>query len=106
MATISLTEATFKAEVLEATLPVVVDFTAEWCPPCHAIAPSLEAISEELAGRVKIGKLDVDVHPEISIRYGVRSMPTLMVFRNGEPVAMQVGAAPKGRLSDWIKGAI
>ena len=106
MATVSLTEATFEAEVLKAVVPVVVDFTAEWCPPCHAIAPSLEAISDELAGRVKIGKLDVDVHPEISIRYGVRSMPTLMVFKNGEPVAMQVGAAPKGRLSDWIKAAI
>ena len=106
MATVPVTEASFDAEVLGASLPVVVDFTAAWCPPCHAIDPSLEAISEELAGRVKIAKLDVDRDPEISARYGVRSMPTLMVFKNGEPTAMQVGAAPKNRLSDWIKGAI
>ena len=106
MATIPLTDASFQAEVLGSSLPVIVDFTAEWCPPCHAIAPSLEAISEELAGRVKIATLDVDLHPQVSIRYGIRSMPTLMVFKNGEPIAMQVGAAPKGRLSDWIKGAI
>jgi len=105
MATVPVTAASFDAEVLGANLPVVVDFTAEWCPPCHAIAPFLEAISDELAGRVKIAKLDVDLHPGISARYGVRSMPTLMVFKNGEPVAMQVGAAPKGRLSDWIKSA-
>ena len=106
MATVSVTEASFDAEVLGAALPVVVDFTAAWCGPCHAIAPSLEAISEELAGKVKIVKLDVDVDPAISRRYGVRSMPTLIVFRNGEPTAMQVGAWPKNRLSDWIKGAI
>ncbi len=106
MATVSLaSEDAFDAEVLQASLPVVVDFTAEWCAPCHAIAPFLEAISEEMAGRVKIARLDVDLHPGISARYGVRSMPTLMVFRNGEPVAMQVGAAPKSRLSDWIKAA-
>ncbi len=106
MATLSVTEASFDAEVLGASLPVVVDFTAAWCGPCHAIAPSLEAISEELAGKVKIVQLDVDVDPGISARYGVRSMPTLMVFKNGEPTAMQVGAAPKSRLSDWIKAAI
>jgi thioredoxin 1 len=106
MATVAVTEASFDAEVLGASLPVVVDFTAAWCGPCHAIAPSLEAISDELAGKVKIVKLDVDVDPAISARYGVRSMPTLMVFKNGEPTAMQVGAVPKSRLSDWIKSAI
>jgi thioredoxin 1 len=106
MATLPVTTASFDSKVLGAALPVVVDFTAEWCPPCHAIAPSLEAISDELAGRVKIVKLDVDVDPSISARYGVRSMPTLMMFKNGEPTAMQVGAAPKGRLSDWIVSAI
>ena len=106
MATVAVTEASFEAEVLGALVPVVVDFTAAWCPPCHAIVPSLEAISEELAGRVKIVKLDVDADPAISMRYGVRSMPTLIVFKNGEPTAMQVGAAPKSRLSDWIRQAI
>jgi thioredoxin 1 len=106
MATISVTEASFDEDVLAAPIPVVVDFTAEWCPPCHAIAPSLEQISDELAGKVKIAKLDVDSDPAISARYGIRNMPTLIVFRNGEPIAMQVGAAPKNRLADWIKSAI
>ena len=106
MATLPVTAASFDSEVLGAALPVVVDFTAEWCPPCHAIAPSLEALSDELAGRVKIVRLDVDIDPSISARYGVRSMPTLMMFKNGEPTAMQVGVAPKGRLSDWIVSAI
>ncbi|HEY5081350.1 MAG TPA: thioredoxin [Bauldia sp.] len=106
MAILPVTAASFDSQVLGAALPVVVDFTAEWCPPCHAIAPSLEALSDELAGRVKIVRLDVDIDPSISARYGVRSMPTLMMFKNGEPTAIQVGAAPKGRLSDWIVSAI
>ena len=106
MATVEVSAASFDAEVLGSSLPVVVDFTAEWCPPCHAIAPYLEAISDELAGQVKIARLDVDRDPVISIRYGVRSMPTLIVFKGGEPTAMQVGAAPKGRLAQWIKSAI
>jgi thioredoxin 1 len=106
MATSHVTEASFDSEVLGEALPVVVDFTAEWCPPCKAIAPSLDQIADELAGRVKIVKLDVDADPAISARYGVRSMPTLMVFKNGEPTAMQIGAQPKNRLADWIKAAI
>lgn len=106
MATAAVTEASFEADVLKAAGPVVVDFTAEWCGPCHAIAPSLEALSEELAGRVTIATLDVDMNPGVATRYGVRSMPTLIVFKNGEPTAIQVGAAPKSRLGDWIKGSI
>ena len=106
MAMAALTEASFDAEVLDASTPVVVDFTAEWCAPCHAIAPSLDAISDELAGQVKIARLDVDLHPAIATRYGVRSMPTLIMFRNGEPTAIQVGATSKSRLSDWIRSAI
>jgi thioredoxin 1 len=106
MATATVTEASFDAEVLSAAGPVVVDFTAEWCAPCHAIMPSLDAIGEELAGRVKITRLDVDLNPAIATRYGVRSMPTLMVFKNGEPTAMQVGAAPRSRLAEWIRNAI
>ena len=94
MAILPVTAASFDSQVLGAALPVVVDFNAEWCPPCHAIAPSLEALSDELAGRVKIVRLDVDIDPSISARYGVRSMPTLMMFKNGEPTAIQVGAAP------------
>jgi thioredoxin 1 len=106
MATVPVTEASFDQDVLGASIPVVVDFTAEWCPPCHAIAPYLEQISDELAGQVKIAKLDVDNDPGISTRYGVRNMPTLIVFKNGEPVAMTVGAQPKTRLASWIKSAI
>jgi thioredoxin 1 len=106
MAAFHVTDTSFDAEVLAADLPVVVDFTAAWCPPCHAIAPFLEEISDELAGRAKIAKIDVDENPDITGRYGVRSMPTLIVFKNGEPTAMQIGALPKNRLSDWIKRAI
>jgi thioredoxin 1 len=105
MTTIAVTDASFDSDVLSSDLPVVVDFTAVWCPPCHAIAPFLEEIAGELAGQVKIAKLDVDQNPEITVRYGVRSMPTLIVFKNGEPTAMQIGAMPKGRLSAWIKQA-
>ena len=105
MTTIAVTDASFDSEVLSSALPVVVDFTATWCPPCHAIEPFLEEIAGELAGRVKIAKLDVDQNPAITVRYGVRSMPTLIVFKQGEPTAMQIGAMPKGRLSDWIKRA-
>jgi thioredoxin 1 len=106
MATLTVTDASFDHEVLDAGLPVLVDFTAVWCPPCRAIAPSLEELSEELAGRVKIAKLDVDENPRVTIRYGVRSMPTLIVFKNGEPTAMQIGALPKGRLAEWISRAV
>jgi thioredoxin 1 len=106
MATIHVTDDSFDSDVLAADVPVVVDFTAVWCPPCRAIAPSLEEISEEMAGSIKIAKLDVDDNPDVTTRYGVRSMPTLIVFKGGEPVAMQVGAAPKQRLADWIKRAV
>jgi thioredoxin 1 len=106
MTTVAVTDASFDSEVLSSDLPVVVDFTAGWCPPCRTIAPFLEEIAAELAGRVKIAKLDVDQNPDVTVRYGVRSMPTLIVFKQGEPTAMQIGAVPKNRLSDWIKQAI
>lgn len=106
MATENVTDATFDSDVLGATDPVVVDFWAEWCGPCRMISPALEEIASELGGKVKIAKLNVDENPETTVKYGVRSIPTLILFKNGEPAAMQVGAAPKGRLADWIKGAI
>jgi thioredoxin 1 len=106
MATEKVTDATFDSDVLDAPDPVVVDFWAEWCGPCRMISPALEEIASELGGKVKIAKLNIDENPQTTVKYGVRSIPTLILFKNGEATSMQVGAAPKGRLADWIKGAI
>jgi thioredoxin 1 len=103
---VAVTDQSFQNDVLGSSEPVVVDFWAEWCGPCRFIAPALEEIATEMQGKVKIAKLNVDENPDTMMKYGVRSIPTLIVFKNGEPTAMQVGAVPKNRLSDWIKGAI
>ena len=101
-----VTDADFDTEVLGSSEPVVVDFWAEWCGPCRMISPALEEIATEMEGKVKIAKLNVDENPDITIRYGVRSIPTLIMFKNGEPTSMQVGAAPKGRLQEWIEAGV
>jgi len=106
MATTQVTDASFEAEVLNSDAPVVVDFWAEWCGPCKMIAPALEEISEEMNGQVKITKLNIDENQDMAMKYGVRSIPMLILFKDGEPMAQQVGAAPKGKLSDWIKSAL
>ena len=106
MATVTTDKNTFQAEVLQASEPVVVDFWAEWCGPCKMIAPALEEISTELGGKVKIAKLNIDDNPELAAQYGVRSIPTLMIFKDGEVADMKVGAAPKTALSAWIGGAV
>ncbi|BCH21360.1 thioredoxin [Mesorhizobium sp. L-8-10] len=106
MATVKTDKNSFQADVLDAKEPVVVDFWAEWCGPCKMIAPALEEISTELDGKVKVAKLNIDENPELAAQYGVRSIPTLMIFKGGEVADMKVGAAPKTALSHWINGAV
>jgi thioredoxin 1 len=96
----------FESEVLKASGPVVVDFWAEWCGPCRSIAPALEEIAGSLNGKVKIVKLNVDENPQTASKYGVMSIPTLMIFKNGEMASRQVGAAPKQKLEQWITGSV
>ena len=106
MSTSKVTDATFEADVLKSTEPVVVDFWAEWCGPCKMIGPSLEEISTEMAGKVKITKLNVDENPGVAGQLGIRSIPTLMIFKDGKLAAQKVGAAAKGELIKWINSAI
>ena len=100
-----VSDATFDAEVLKAQEPVVVDFWAEWCGPCRMIAPALEEIAGTMAGRIKVVKLNVDENPATAAKYGIMSIPTLMLFKNGELASRQVGAAPKQKLEQWITSA-
>ncbi|MET3792131.1 thioredoxin [Aquamicrobium terrae] len=106
MATVKVDKDNFQADVLDAKEPVVVDFWAEWCGPCKMIGPSLEEISNELGGKVKIAKLNIDENPELAAQFGVRSIPTLMIFKDGQVADTKVGAAPKTALSHWINGAV
>jgi thioredoxin len=100
-----VSDADFEAQVLKATGPVVVDFWAEWCGPCKMIAPALEEIAGSLGDKVKIFKLNVDESPATAQKYGIMSIPTLMMFKNGELASRQVGAAPKQKLEQWITSA-
>jgi thioredoxin 1 len=101
-----VSDATFEAEVLKSAEPVVVDFWAEWCGPCRMIAPALEEIASAMNGKVKIVKLNVDENPEVAGKYGIMSIPTLMLFKNGELASRQVGAAPKQKLEQWITTSV
>ncbi|WP_327068458.1 MULTISPECIES: thioredoxin [unclassified Kitasatospora] len=95
---LEVTDASFAAQVLESELPVLVDFTADWCPPCRMIAPVLDAVAVEEAHRIKVVTLNVDLNPRTQSAYGVLSMPTLIVFKGGEPVKSMVGARAKAKL--------
>lgn len=106
MPTKIVTDATFGSEVLAAPGPVLVDFWAEWCTPCKAIAPALEEISNELGERVTIAKLNIDENQEYAGKYGVMSIPTMILFKNGEPAATKIGAEPKSRLQAWLEGQL
>ncbi|HVW57610.1 MAG TPA: thioredoxin [Rhizobiaceae bacterium] len=106
MATEKVDKNNFQSSVLQSSEPVVVDFWAEWCGPCKMIAPSLEEIATELNGKVKVAKLNIDENPELAAQFGVRSIPTLMIFKGGEVADMKVGALPKTALSHWINGAV
>ena len=105
--TTMVSDQTFDAEVLKSKEPVVVDFFAEWCGPCKAMAPALDQVAKEMAGKVKVVKIDVDQNPEITQKYRIQAMPTLMVFKDGKVASTQVGAlVQKSRLETWIKSAI
>ena len=106
MATASVTDSSFQADVLGADKPVLVDFWAEWCGPCRMIAPALEELSNELGDKVSIVKLNIDENPETPGRLGVRGIPTMILFKDGQPVATKVGAEPKSRIQAWLEGAI
>jgi len=106
-ATHVVSDANFDQEVLKSAEPVVVDFFAEWCGPCKAMAPALEQVAADMKGKVKVAKLDVDQNPEVTQKYTIQAMPTLMIFKDGKVAAQRVGAlVQKKQLADWINGSI
>jgi len=106
MATVKVTDDTFTAEVTNSNIPVVVYFWAEWCGPCKQIGPALEELSDEYEGKVKIVKINVDENPNSPAQMGVRGIPALFLFKDGQAIANKTGAAPKAALADWITSSI
>ena len=106
MATKNITDVTFEEEVLKSDKPVVLDFWAPWCGPCKMIGPSLEEISDEMADKITVAKVNIDENPETQTKYGVRWIPTMLVFKNGEAAATKVGAVSKTAIVEWIEDSI
>jgi thioredoxin 1 len=102
----TVTDQSFATDVLGSDKPVLVDFWAEWCGPCKMIAPALDELSQTLGEKVTIAKLNIDENPDTPGKYGVRGIPTMLLFKNGEPVAQKVGALPKSQLAAWLEGVL
>lgn len=102
----AVTDASFDDDVLKSSEPVLVDFWAEWCGPCKQIGPAVEEIGDELAGKLTVAKVDIDDNPETPSKYGVRGIPTLMLFKDGEVAATKVGALPKNKLKEWVESVL
>ena len=106
MSTVKVTDSSFSASVLNSDKPVLVDFWAEWCGPCKAIAPALEEMAQSMGDRVTVAKINIDENPQIPQQYGVRGIPTLMLFKEGQVAATKMGAMPKAQLQQWIDEAL
>jgi len=104
--TVKATDTSFEQEVLKSDTPVLVDFWAEWCGPCRMIGPSLEDIAKEMDGKLKVVKVNIDENPMSPSKYGVRSIPTLLVFKGGQVAATKIGAAPKNQLAQWLNSVV
>lgn len=101
-----ITDSSFESDVLKSNLPVLIDFWAVWCAPCRAIAPHVDAIANEYAGKLRVGKLDIDSNPQVPSQFEVRSIPTLLLFKDGKVVGQLVGAVPRAKLDDFVKKAL
>lgn len=106
MSSKSVSDSDFENEVLEADTPVLVDFWAEWCGPCKALSPLVDEVADDMKDKVKVVKVNIDESPEAPTKYGVRGIPTLMIFKDGQVVDTRVGGMPKGQLTEWIEGTV
>ena len=106
MKPISVTDSNFDIEVLRASGPVLVDFWAEWCGPCRMLAPFLEDLAEDMAGEVTVAKINIDENPQTPMKYGVRGIPTVILFKDGQVAATKIGALPKSKLYEWVNSVL